>query len=211
MAAGRVPTETWSLDFGGMMKKFMAPLGVAALLLTGCSGGATDEPTASSTPKTSATTEPTEAAIDAMGPGTYMFDTGTGTTGTIEIPGAAPADLEDLRTQAGGEPVTYLAVNVDNRDGAESFDVYTVTIYDNDGTAYEFQSASDYVDSITPDSSVVGADVYNLYVEAYNSYSSVVDAMERTDVVVVGSEVPADIAGVSVSSGFEDFGATPAG
>ena len=131
--------------------------------------------------------------------------------GTLDVPGTAPADIEDLRTEAGGDPMVYLIGNFDNREGSESFEVYSVTVYDNEGVAYEFQPAQDYIGDITPDSEVVGADAYNRYVDAYNNYSTTVDAMERKDFIMVGPELPADIAGVSVSNGFEGFGAQPAG
>ena len=143
-----------------------------------------------------------------MGSGSYTFDTGTGTTGTLQLPGEPPADIEALRIASGGEAVAYLTGNLDNRQGAESFDVYTVSVYDLDGNKYEYEPADDYISSIKPED--VFADDYRKYGEAQDGRSTVVDAMERKDFVMVGPELPAEIAGISVSNGFEDFGAMPA-
>lgn len=191
------------------MKKYLLPLGLAALLLSGCAGESTDAATDAKPESQGATTPatPTEVSVDAAGPGTYTFESLDGAVGTLNVPGAAPADLEELRAVAGSEPVTYLTGNLDNREGSESFDVYTISVYDMEGNKYDYQPAQDYIGDITPSSEVVGTDVYNRFVDAYNNATTVFDPMQRGDFVMVGPELPAQIAGVSVSNGIEDFGA----
>ena len=143
-----------------------------------------------------------------MGPGSYTFDTGTGTVGTLEVPGTAPADVEELRTLIGEEPVAYLTGNLDNREGGESFDVYLISVYDMEGNKYDYEPVEDYMHSIT---SIEAPDeIYDKYRAAYDSYDSVFEPLERGDFVMAGPALPEQIAGISVSNGFEDFGAMPA-
>lgn len=191
------------------MKRVLLPLGVAALVLSGCSGSDASEPVvspSSAAPSPSAT----EEAV-TLGPGSFTFETPSGATGTLEVPGAPNPDIESMRVEVGAPEVTYLTGNLDNRAGSEAFDVYTISVYDMEGNKYDYMPAQDYIGDITPDSEVVGTDVYNRYIEAYNNASTVIDALERKDFVMVGPEMPDEIAGVSVSNGFEDFGAQLAG
>lgn len=196
------------------MKKYLLPLGVAALLLSGCSGespesepAAKDAP-ASSVPSTASTVDSSTATVDAMGSGPYTFDTGMGTVGSLAVPGEAPADVEELRTIIGEQPVAYLTGNLDNREGAEVFDVYAISVFDSEGNKYDYEPVEDYLHSIT---SIEAPDeIYKKYRAAYDKYDSVFDPLERGDFVMVGPELPVEIAGVSVSNGFEDFGAMPA-
>ena len=188
------------------------PLGVAALLLSGCSSEASESaPAAKDAPASSATSSaPTaDLPVDGMGPGSYTFETADGVTGTLEVPGAAPVDIEELRTVAGAAAVLYLTGNLDNREGSDPFDVYMINVYDAEGNEYSYLPAQDYIGEITP--ADAEGEEYNKYSRLYNQYSTVVSAMERKDFVMVGPELPAEISGVSVSNGFEDFGAQPAG
>lgn len=197
------------------MKKYLLPLSIAALLLSGCSSeSAESEPAAKGAPDTSATSstatvDAADAPVDAIGPGSYAFDTGTGTVGTLEVPGAPHAGMEELRTTIGAEPVTYLTGNLDNREGAESFDVYTISVFDSEGNKYDYVPAADYMHGIV---SIEAPDeIYDKYTALRDQFTEVFDPLQRGDFVMVGPELPAEIAGVSVSNGFEDFGAMPAG
>lgn len=208
---------------GEILKQYIAPLSIALLLLTGCASDTEPaaepavETTAQATPtQTPVVSEPSplpeetteEPAPETMGPGAYTFQADTGGAGTLNVPGEAPADLEALREQAGAEPVTYLTGNFDNRAGTESFDVYTITIYDPEGNAYEYLPASDWVFDIIPEEAP--AEIYNQYIDASNSLTSVIDPLQRADYVMVGPAIPEEITGISVSSGFTEIPATPA-
>ena len=212
--AGRVLNHL-PLRLGGTLKKYLLPLGVAALLLSGCSSeSAESEPVSkdapdSSAPSSAPAAESADAPSDTLGPGSYTFDTGTGAVGTLEVPGEPPTDIEALRIASGGESVAYLTGNLDNREGTELFDVYTISVYDLDGNKYEYEPADDYISSIKPED--VFADNYRQYGEAQDGRSTVFDPLERGDFVMVGPPLPEQIAGVSVSNGLEDFGAQPAG
>ena len=192
------------------MRKFLLPLGVAALVLSGCASGDADATEASpevevSTP---APTPSSEAPVEGV-TGSYTFESPDGASGTLEVPGSAPADIEELRVAGGGEEVAYLTGNLDNRLGSDSFDVYQISVFDADGKEYTYAPADDYLGNFSPADS--SAEVYNSYVELVNGYSTVVPAMGRQDFVMVGPLLPEQIAGVSVSSGFDDLGAQPAG
>lgn len=160
-----------------------------------------------------ATSTPSETADAAMAEGdslgSYTFESGDGAVGTLEVPGVAPADIEELRAAGGGETVAYLTGNLDNRNGSESFDVYTISVYDMDGNEYNYEPADDYLGNFPP--ADTSADAYNPYLELKDKYGTVVDSMQRADFVMVGPVLPEQIAGVSVSNGFDNFGATPAG
>lgn len=200
------------------MKKFIAPLGIVALLLTGCgeslepsSEVAAQPPTATAPPTIpgpAGTTTAPEPLV--FRPGSYTFESDGGGTGTIEAPGAPPAELEALREQAGAEPVTYLTGHFDNRDGTTSFDVYTITVYDPEGNAYDYLPASEWLGEIRPSTKEVTSDVYNQYIDASNDLNNVITPFHRADYIMVGPELPAEITGIRVSSGYTDVMATPA-
>lgn len=112
------------------------------LVLTGC--------TADSGQDTSTTTSatPSESASPSASPETYeLGQTFTTTTSygaeiTVKIPAKGPAEVERLRQELGIDPISYAKVGIDNRDGTEDVSVYVVTVYDEDGTAYEFGDLS---------------------------------------------------------------------
>lgn len=54
--------------------------------------------------------------------------------------------LEQYREDAGGDPVTYILSDVDNRDGSDPVNMYATTMYDQDGQSYECEMAIDYVE-----------------------------------------------------------------
>ncbi|MHA7286579.1 hypothetical protein ACX80I_09900 [Arthrobacter sp. MDT3-44] len=115
---------------------------VTFLWLMGCSSGSVENeaPTTGATSSTSAAAENT--------PATYQLDqTFTATTSygaviTVELPAAGPPEVEQLRTDLKIDPVSYAKVGIDNRQGTTDVDVYLITVYDESGTAYEFQDLS---------------------------------------------------------------------
>ncbi|WP_434992144.1 hypothetical protein [Arthrobacter sp. Ld5] len=123
----------------------LAALALATTLsLVGCSS----DPTSDDAPTTVSSTVPSATAENA--PETYELGqsftatTSYGATLTVEIPAAGPPEIEQLRTDLKIDPVSYAKVGIDNRQGTEDVSVYLVTVYDKDGTAYEFQDLSVY-------------------------------------------------------------------
>lgn len=190
------------------MKRVLLPLGVAGLVLSGCSGSDASEPAVSPSSPSSAAPSPsaTEEAV-TLGPGSFTFETPSGATGTLEVPGAPDPGIESMRVEVGAPEVTYLTGSFDNREGSEEFLINSATVYDANGNAYEYARAKDYVFDLLPDT----ADPkYNEFVTFYESVgSSKVAPLERADFVLVGPELPAEIAGVNVSDGYEMYGAAP--
>ena len=212
--AGRV--RTYSSTTGGTMKKYLLPLSVAALLLSGCAsegqaGSASETVAASETanePGASDFADIGDSAPQTMSQGSFMFESPDGATGTVKVPGEAPADIEELRTMSGADPVTYLTGTLDNRRGSEVFDVYTISVYDPEGNEYMYEPAEDYVGSIFPE---YDSETYEQYQDVQSRYNVVADALERIDFAMVGPELPEEITGVVISSGFDGIAATPAG
>lgn len=201
------------------MKKQLAPLAIAALLVTGCGGdtgsNAEPEPSGSSAPETTeappetseeATTEAPEP--ETLGPGTYAFETPYGATGTMEVPGEPIPEIEVLRETAGVDPVAYITANIDNRKGEEAFDFYQVSIYDPAGEEYIYTPAGEYIFEIMPED--MPTDQYNQYVDLSNNMVEIVDPLQQAPSTLVGPPVPDEITGVVVSNGFESFEATAA-
>jgi hypothetical protein len=114
------------------------------LSLVGCSSDSTgnDEPSTTGSPAPSATAESTPETYE-LGQA-FTATTSAGATLTVEIPTAGPPEVEQLRTDLKIAPVSYAKVGIDNRQGTEDVSVYLVTVYDQDGTAYEFQDLSVY-------------------------------------------------------------------
>ncbi|WP_233668148.1 hypothetical protein [Arthrobacter sedimenti] len=61
---------------------------------------------------------------------------------TVELPAAGPPEVEQLRTDLKISPVRYAKVGIDNRKGTEDVSVDLITVYDENGTSYEFQDLS---------------------------------------------------------------------
>lgn len=199
------------------MKKLIAPMALTALLLTGC-GGETTAPPAPSIEAPGAQTEPSVSAPDpstaekaeevgeVTGHGTYSFQTGTGGEGTMTVPAEPIAEVEDLRIQVDGKEVTYITATIDNREGSDPFDLYQINIYDPAGQQYVYTNVSDYISEIRP--ADAEASFYNQFIDLANSFESIVQPLQVSDFVMVGPEVPEEIAGIAVSNGYEEIPAT---
>lgn len=130
---------------------FAAVTLVAALTLVGCSTDSSQNasPTMLETPSTSASTDSSPETYE-LGQ-TFTATASYGAELTVEIPTAGPAEVEQLRNDLNAEPIIYAKVGIDNREGTEDVSVYIVTIYDEDGTAYEFGDLSvDHIASWGP-------------------------------------------------------------
>ena len=56
--------------------------------------------------------------------------------------------LEQYRQDAGGEPVTYILSDVDNRDGSEPINMYNISVYDEEGLEWACGSPDEYLDEV---------------------------------------------------------------
>ncbi|MUK00689.1 hypothetical protein GM708_01315 [Vibrio cholerae] len=114
------------------------------LSLVGCSPDSTsdDAPTTGNSTTPSATAENTPETYE-LGQ-SFTATTSYGATLTVEIPTAGPPEVDQLRNDLKIDPVSYAKVGIDNRQGTEDVSVYLVTVYDEDGAAYEFQDLSVY-------------------------------------------------------------------
>jgi hypothetical protein len=107
-------------------------LAVSALLLalTGCDGESTENATqqgpdnATGAASTTASSQPRRTT----GPGTYTFTADGGGTGTLQVPGSAVPEIEELRGIVNAVPVTYISATVDNRDGTKFINMYSLSI-----------------------------------------------------------------------------------
>lgn len=83
----------------------------------------------------------------------YDFLTSNNTSGSIEfVPNSDPRvkDIEKYLQDATGYHREYLVAEVDNRKGTEVANMYSVTIYDEDGASYEFRKAYDLIEDAKP-------------------------------------------------------------
>lgn len=135
------------------MKRSTAGLSILAVMaLTACSSPApmNDGPTGDAS-SPSASAAPT---LQTMPAGDFELTTTSGAYIKFKLPtpptDPAVADLEAFRVAAGGEPVTYLAADVDNRIGSELVNMYQVSAYDVEGKEYTFSAAWQMVDMWEP-------------------------------------------------------------
>jgi hypothetical protein len=172
------------------MKRLFVPL-VLVLAATGCSAPAP----AAQAPVTSAT--PTAEAPKALKPGAFTFESATGAKGTVQIPGAADAKIEQLRALAPGAPaVTYLTVHVDNRAGTISANMYGVSVFTPAGEELKYTNADAYIDSIKP--AGAPAAVYNQFIAASNAHMESAKPKAVKDFVLTGPPVPVEMTSVKV-------------
>lgn len=127
----------------------------------------------------------------SMDGGTYLMTIGA----------EGPEDLEAYREKAGADPVGYITVDVDNRQGTALINMYEVAVFDASGQKYVYQ---------TPDSSgqinqwqdalggIDSTSTYNEGVDLSNKYMHGVDPHERSTMTLVGPALPAEFSVVSV-------------
>lgn len=137
------------------MKQLRIPaiLSITALALAGCgtSEAEPDEPQS----REEAQQEYADMleSGEAQGPppmpaGEFELQASQGTHITFELPtDPAHEDLaaiEEYRETVNVEPVTYIVVDVDNRQGTDGVTLPQLNVYDEDGTEYEFQKLDWY-------------------------------------------------------------------
>ncbi|SDF99735.1 hypothetical protein SAMN04487781_3244 [Cellulosimicrobium cellulans] len=149
-------------------------------------------------------------------PGTFQAYAPSGGALTLEIPATeAPADVEAAREAVGAPPVVYIAVDVDNREGQQLVNMYEVNLYDPDGKEYKFvrvdRAVGEWFADVGTDTNEQ-IDLYNLGVETSNAHLDDVAVSQRATLILVGDEVPEQIADVQVyaEGAFEPSFAVPA-
>lgn len=139
-----------------------ATLTIAALTLVGC-GNSNDEPTSAEEAQQQYADELESQGhnpMEGFGPmqaGEYEVYPDHGGHATFELPTDPEHEqvtpFEEYREQNNLDPVTYIVVNVDNRDGQEMLKFPVITVYDEQGTAYEFQHIEDALPDWEPERS----------------------------------------------------------
>jgi hypothetical protein len=192
-------------------------LAASALLLalTGCEGESTENATqqASDNPTGTASTTATPQPRRTTGPGTYTFTADGGGTGTLQVPGSAVPEIEELRGIVNAVPVTYISAAVDNREGTKFINMYSLSIFTPEGKELKYRGVSPYLDDLRE---MLPADappeVFNRYIDVSNAYLDDASPLEVKDFVLVGPDVPAQITGITVypTGGFPPVKAEPA-
>lgn len=97
-------------------------------------------------------------------------------------------------------PVTYITGTVDNREGTEPIRMVAMSIFTPEGREFKYEEAFDYVNELREK---VPTDAplqqRNKYVDVANSYLDPVPPLAVKDFVLVGPEVPDQIAGITVA------------
>lgn len=219
-------------------KTLITALSITALALTGCSTGTAEDAGKTIQPlmvqKDGYDTDmpPMDDDYDptmlddpeTAGHGTFKLHSMNGTEIEFDLPTStdheAVQEIEEYRqTMRDDEEVTYVVMDVDNREGMEEA-IINLTVYDPDGNKYEFDDATNYVSYLRNTPSEVGeyeyelldgtiisgdeeTDLYNQGIDIDNS--SVVDVAERGDVVVVytGTDLPDEFSRVAVNTGYQ--------
>lgn len=156
-------------------KYLITALSITALALTGCSAGTQDagktmQPLYSVSDEYDADMPPMDddfdPAVDDFNPmdgmgvmeaGEYEVYPELGGHAKFELPTSPDreevAAFEEYRQANNFDPLTYLVVDVDNRNGSEILKFLEVTVFDEQGTAYEFEQLEEVVGEWCPDRS----------------------------------------------------------
>ncbi|WP_017793440.1 LptM family lipoprotein [Leucobacter salsicius] len=202
------------------------------LALTSC--GATDNTGDTQAPTQEPTTaEAVEPQLYPEGP--FELTSLSGAEISFELPSPANdenlAEIEQFRTDTGGSPVSYIVLQVDNRNGTEPVALENVTAFDADGNKYEFSSIIDFIDEwspyysedyeyVLPDGTTLpedeGDELQRRGVDIYNSNLGEVAVAENATIILASPEVelPGEFTRVTVfPDAFATDGedATPAG
>lgn len=200
---------------------------VSALTLTACSAPNGSEQTQLTSSSPSVT--PTPGTLPA---GKFALSTLSDAKITFELPTPATdpalAELEAFRQKTGGEPVSYIVADVDNRTGILLVNMYQVSAFDIEGREYTFHAVHDVLklwepsygsDHVyrMPDGRVVDEDTGGARdheaSELYNANLNGADVAERAKIILASTDVdlPDEFATVSVqpSGGGEDEDAIP--
>ena len=186
---------------------------IGASPLTACGGGdpadtATPaaEGSASAAPDLETAPEEPEgdgdlAATEPIGPGAYQFDY-LGAVGNIEIPlspdDPAVAELEEYRKLTGSDDVGYVKVIVDNTNGTDDINMYSVVAVTSAGEQVEFtgldEAISTWQDRL-PEDDVAG---YNRGVELTNQHQFFLHPGAKGTAILINPEPVSDVSRVFV-------------
>lgn len=189
------------------MKKIYAPLVVATaalFALTACSSSAPEEETTEEVGVE--TTAPPEAELYPAG--AFELTSIAGAEITFDLPTDASderlAEIEQFRANTGGEPVSYIVVEVDNRNGTDDVMLENIDVFDEDGTKYEFTDITNFIDEwspyysedyewVLPDGSVMpeeeGDALNNRGVDLYNANLGEIAVAENSIVILALQDV----------------------
>lgn len=162
---------------------------------------------------------------ETVGHGTFKVHSMTGAEIEFDLPTSpdheAVQEIEEYRQTMHGEEVTYVVVDVDNREGDTEIDS-KLTVFDEDGNKYEFDSAANYINSLEAepidaewdeyelqDGTIISweeeLDLYSDGVDLHNKHTDWIDVSERGETVLVypGTDLPDEFTRVSVDVGYE--------
>lgn len=217
--------------------KTLAALSIgAALLLTGCSTAPANippAPTETEVPKSEQlfpgnlssegidfnTLTPEDLQLTTKKE--FEFVSTAGTVGTIQFVDKTDPRLKDVEAyldEVSGYNREYMVVEVDNREGSESANMYGVSVYDPEGMSYEFTKASNLVDDNGPymtsgDSYLLADGSKELTEKEHNTLrdrghklnkglTTMVDPLEKNTFILAieidPGTLPSEISGVSV-------------
>lgn len=136
------------------------------------------------------------------------------------------AAIDEYREEVGMDPVTYIVVDADAREGSQMIKMPALTVYDEEGNAYEFEgldwaldewgperSWEDDEDYWLPDGTPIDASQYREYEERHNelldSLESSVSPAGRGELILVypGDDLPDEftrVAGLPYGLGYEE-------
>lgn len=154
-----------------------------------------------------------------------FVSTSTGASITMTMDAQPDADeqiawLEQYREDVGGDPVTYILSEVDNRDGTERINMYSVSIFDTEGTEYTCEQPGDYLEANwlpvwlygstdvdeyeSADGEPMDYDEATELEDRYRNYeltSDVEPLGQNTMVTICPADLPAEVTGVHVMPG----------
>lgn len=132
-----------------------------------------------------------------FGPGsTWYGQAETGGVFLVEAGVPEPDDLKAFREAAGGAPVGYMKVDVDNRQGTDGMNMYGIDIFDASGQKYTYSLMGTQIDTWG------GGNYDQEHVDLYDKYyiaagASVHERDQNT--YLVGPSVPDNFVAMTVS------------
>lgn len=163
---------------------------------------------------------------ETVGHGTFKVHSMTGAEIEFDLPTSsdneAIQEIEEYRqTMRDDKEVTYVVIDVDNRDGTTEVGA-GLSVFDPDGNKYEFEPASEYVSDLrsTPveinedeyellDGTVIQwyeeTDLYNHGVDLHNAHMDWIDVSERGETVLVypDTDLPDEFSRIAVDVGYD--------
>ena len=80
----------------------------------------------------------------------YFAESSTGAKYLIEFNAQGPEDLESYREKAGGAPVSYVRIDIDNTAGMSEAGVGNLILVDSEGTEFDYETAFIAMDEWDP-------------------------------------------------------------